>query len=88
VTAEDSAYSGQAGRVGRVFWREGAPWLLVRSRSGAVFALPWAATDLPTIAPAPADAPGDADAPLLSAVAVQTLARFCCQHRAGGKGKG
>jgi hypothetical protein len=84
VTAESSPYCGQTGRVCRVFWRDGEPWALLRSRGGLLLALPWAATDLP----APA-LPGDTDvcaareAVLLSPAALLALGRFL-HHRGAG----
>jgi len=67
--------------VARVFWRVGAPWVLVRSQSGLAFAVPWSATDLPAPVGA-ASGRGDVAAPLLSPAALQALARFLCQRRA------
>jgi hypothetical protein len=71
---------GQAGRVTRVFWRAGQPWLLVRGDDGQAFAIAWAATDLP-IPVGPAVTEPDEQAPLLSPAALQALARFVCQRR-------
>jgi len=88
VIAEESAQRGQVGRVVRVFWRIGAPWVLVRSENGLACAVPWSATDLP--APVTTSGCGDVAAPLLSPAAVQALARFACQRpslRAGERSR-
>jgi len=82
VTAEDDPHAGQVGRVSRVFWRGVVPWMAVRGRRGAVFAVPWGATDLPAPPPAPADDPGDEEAVLLSPAAVRALVQFVRQRRA------
>ena len=73
----------------RVFWRVGAPWVLVRSENGLAFAVSWSATDLPAPVVA-ASGRGDVTAPLLSPAAVQALTRFICQHsdlQAGGRSR-
>lgn len=82
MTAEDSPHCGQTGRVCRVFWRADAPWVLLRAANGALFSLPWAATDLPKPVvehDPPAEAP---PAVLLAPAALLALARFL-RHRAG-----
>jgi hypothetical protein len=62
--------------VVRVFWRDGAPWVLARLPSGAAVPLAWSATDLPT--PAATGAPAGAPAPplLLTPPALLALLRF------------
>jgi len=81
VTAEESAQFGQAGRVAQVFWRGGAPWVLVRGDNGQAFAVAWAATDLPAPVDSATSDVGDAEAPLLAPAALQALAQFLCQRR-------
>ena len=76
VVSEDSPYCGQSGRVRRVFWRQGAAWVLVRLQTGGLLALPWASTDLPVLQfddDARLDGPPSA---LLSPIALRDLARF------------
>jgi hypothetical protein len=78
--ADSDPHCGQAGRVCRVFWRAGAPWVLVRCSSGMMVAVPWHATDLPVPAlqedePAQAPAP-----PLLSPDALLALVRHLDQR--------
>lgn len=73
-------YYGQAGRVTRVFWRSGEPWLLVRGEAGQAFAIAWTATDLPAPVGSSVTEP-DEEAPLLSPAALQALARFVRQRR-------
>jgi hypothetical protein len=88
VTAEESAHRGQVGRVVRVFWRVGAPWVLMRSQRGLACAVPWSATDLPT--PVTTFGSGDGAAPLLSPAALQALVRFVCQRldrQTGGRSR-
>src|SRR6266511_1170056 len=62
--AHSHPHCGQAGRVCRVFWRGGVPWVLMRCSSGMMVAVPWHATDLP-IPALEADAPARAQAPPL-----------------------
>ena len=82
MTAEDSPHCAQAGRVCRVFWRTGAPWVLLRAADGALLALPWDATDLPVPVADPDGAPGAPPPILLAPTALLALARFL-RHRAG-----
>ena len=49
--SEESSSCGQWGRVGRVFWRDDVPWVLVRLHNGVMQSLPWAWTNL-TVPPA------------------------------------
>ena len=63
--------SGEVGRRG--FW-------CVRGDDGQAFAIGWAVTDLPAPVSSAVAEP-DEEAPLLSPVALQALARFVCQRR-------
>jgi hypothetical protein len=83
VTAEAHPQCGQSGRVRRVFWRAGAPWVLVHCSSGMLLMLPWAATDLPQPVAEELAAVGERAAPLLSPAALLGLARFLRQHAGG-----
>src|SRR5712691_359927 len=47
ILAEESSACGQAGRVCRVFWRQDAPWVVLRCQNGLLLSLPWHWTDLP-----------------------------------------
>src|SRR5262249_2197510 len=64
IVSEESPSCGQCGRVCRVFWRDGSPWLLVRLRDGVMQSMPWAWTDLP-IAPAQQQAQSDDRVPVV-----------------------
>ena len=76
VVSEDSPYSGQSGRVRRVFWRQRTAWVLVQLRLGGTATLPWASTDLP-MPHLEGDTRPDENLPaLLSPVALRDLARF------------
>jgi hypothetical protein len=82
VVAEASPYCGQCGRVCRVFWRAGAPWVLLRTSSGLRVPAPWHATDLP-IPPASTVVPSADRAPvLLSPAALVALVHFLRQQAA------
>jgi hypothetical protein len=85
--AETSPYCGQLGRVCRVFWRAGAPWVLLRLSSGLQVPVPWQATDLPVPLISAADPGADQEAVLLSAAALVALLRFACRHRADPGGE-
>ena len=82
MIAETNPHCGQTGYVCRVFWREQAPWVLMRSRRGLLLSGPWAATDLP-VPPTPGTrAPQEeATAVLLAPEALIALVRFL-HHRA------
>jgi hypothetical protein len=81
VTAEASPYCGQSGRVCRVFWRAGAPWVLLRTSSGLRVPVPWHATDLP-VPPVHGPAPATQEAVLLAPAALVALLRFLQQQTA------
>jgi hypothetical protein len=63
--AEESASCGRRARVCRVFWREHAPWVLVRLSDGMMLSAPWRWTDLPV--------PHSDDAHLVEGAAVTLL---------------
>jgi hypothetical protein len=75
VIAEARPDCGQSGRVGRVFWRAGAPWILMHADDGRTLTVPWDATNLPMLVAGAASA--EESAPLLlSPAALLALARF------------
>jgi hypothetical protein len=81
VIAETTPHCGQTGYVCRVFWREQAPWVLLRSRRGLLLSVPWAATDLP-VPPTPGPCVlQEEPAVLLTPEALIALVRFL-HHRA------
>ncbi len=45
--SELSPDCGQSGRVRRVFWRQGAPWVLICLSRGQLISIPWEWTSLP-----------------------------------------
>jgi hypothetical protein len=85
--AETSPYCGQSGRVCRVFWRAGAPWVLLRLSSGLQVPVPWLATDLPVPLISAVDPQADREAVLLSPAALVALLRFASRHRADPGGE-
>jgi hypothetical protein len=82
IVAEASPQWGQVGRVCRVFWRDGLPWVLLRCASGIMVAIPWSWTTLPRPWSSHPAAPDDPAPPLLSPAALLDLVRFVRQ-RAG-----
>ena len=60
----------------RIFWRDGAPWVLARLASGAAVPLAWSATDLPTPAATGAAAGQTLPPLLLTPPALLALRRF------------
>jgi len=87
IISEDSLFSGQSGRVRRVFWRRRVPWVLIRLRLGGTVALPWASTDLlaPQLEIEPR--PDEASTALLSPIALRDLARFLQNRPMRGRPK-
>jgi hypothetical protein len=75
ILAEESPYCGRSGRLCRVFWRQLAPWVLLRLSSSSMIAIPWGWTDLPIPASA-TDPSGDEPVALLSASALKDLLQF------------
>jgi hypothetical protein len=80
IVSEESASCGQRGRVCRVFWRDDAPWVLVRLHDGVMLSLPWRWTDLPV--PHADDEPpvNDVAITVLSPTALRDLVRFVRGH--------
>jgi len=73
--SEESPSCGQCGRVCRVFWRDGRPWVLVRLRDGVVQSVPWAWTDLPMARAQQEPQTDDQVTVLLSPTALRELVR-------------
>lgn len=70
ILAEESPACGQAGRVCRVFWRQQAPWVVLRCQNGLLLSLPWHWTDLPIPLTPPS---GPTEQPYLALLAPQAL---------------
>ena len=87
INSEESPYCGQSGRVRRVFWRQGVPWIVVRLRLGGIIAVPWASTDLlvPQLEIDPRTV--EAATALLSPIALRDLAGFLHGQAMRGQGK-
>ena len=80
VVSEDSPYCGQSGRLRRIFWREGNPWVLVRLRIGGMIAVRWDWTDLPVPPLEVGSSPNETATVLLSPSALPDLVRFLRSH--------
>ena len=80
IVSEDSPYSGQSGRVRRVFWRERTPWVLVRLGIGGMIAVRWDWTDLPVPQLERDPSPKERPTVLLSPSALRDLVRFVRSH--------
>src|SRR5260370_15024236 len=55
ILAEESPACGQTGRVCRVFWRQTAPWVVLRCQTGLLLSIPWHSPHLPTPLTPPPD---------------------------------
>ena len=53
VTDEASPFAGRMGKLIRVFYRAGEPWVRLRDVDGLCFFVPWSATQLPPLVPSP-----------------------------------
>ena len=74
--SEESGSCGQRGRVCRVFWRDHAPWVLVRLADGVMLSVPWRWTDLPVFEVDDASRVDNESIALLSPTALRDLVRF------------
>ena len=78
--SEESPSCGQRGRVCRVFWRDRAPWVLVRLSDGVMLSVPWRWTDLPVLHAADEPRVDEESVALLSPTALRDLLRFVRGH--------
>ena len=78
VVSELSPDCGQSGRVRRVFWRQGAPWVLICLSRGQLISIPWEWTSLPE--PLNGDQTADHNAVLFSPAALLDLVRYLRQR--------
>jgi hypothetical protein len=78
VVSELSPECGLSGRIRRVFWRQGSPWVLICLSSGRLISLPWEWTSLPV--PLDDDQTADQNAALLSPAALLDLVRYLRQR--------
>jgi hypothetical protein len=78
VVSELSPECGQSGRIRRVFWRQGLPWVLICLSSGRLISVPWEWTSLPV--PLDDDQTADQNAALLSPAALLDLVRYLRQR--------
>jgi hypothetical protein len=68
--------------VCQVFWRDHAPWVLVRLSDGVMRSVPWQWTDLPVLqADDEGGAENGASIALLSPTALRDLLRLLRNHR-------
>jgi hypothetical protein len=74
VVSELSPDCGQSGRVRRVFWRQGAPWVLICLSRGQLISIPWEWTSLPVLLDD--DQTADHIAVLFSPAALLDLVRY------------
>ena len=74
--SEESPFCGQRGRVCRVFWRDDAPWVLVRLHDGVMLSVRWSWTDLPVPAANDDLCVDEGSITLLSPTALRDLVRF------------
>ena len=80
ILAEESSACGQTGRVCRVFWRQEAPWVVLRCQNGLLLSLPWHWTDLPLPLPPPSGALERSCPVLLAPQTLVELVRFVRYH--------
>ena len=84
MVAETSPQCGHSGRVCRVFWRAGVPWILLRTPGGLLLPLPWTETDLPVPPASAMDAAVDAPPHLLLAPSALVALVGFLHHQGGG----